>query len=153
MSTVINTARYTKYNCNNKPTKSTARKCTKPDIRYLVLSDVHINKHKQIHCSVLIQTRRLQHAPCVLLLLMEPRPKRLPLHNNVCELWIKLRMEYYAIVFVCVVLHLPNSAVEGSMQDLTHYYDNHVIRWPGHKPWVYNLNRKPFITITNKTLW
>ena len=58
-----------------------------------------------------------------------------------------------ALLCTYVVLHLPNCAVEGSMQDLTHYYDDHVIRWPGHKPWVYNLNRKPFVTITNKTLW
>ena len=58
-------------------------------------------------------------------------------------------MDYKALILVCSMVYY----VEGSMQDLTHYYDDHVIGWPGHKPWVYNFNRGPIKTISNTTLW
>ncbi len=51
------------------------------------------------------------------------------------------------------LLVLLVAQVESKMQDLTHYFDNHTIKWPGHKPWIYNIHRGNFETPTGKNLW
>ncbi len=43
--------------------------------------------------------------------------------------------------------------VQGSFQDLTHYYDENTIYWPGHKAWAYEIRRFNFSTPWNRTFW
>ena len=56
-------------------------------------------------------------------------------------------------VLTLVVLIQTLRVADARMQDLSYYYDEHLIRWPGHKPWIYNTVQKNFTTPTNLTLW
>ena len=60
-------------------------------------------------------------------------------------------MKVLLLNMLSLVVLIENT--DALMQDLSFYYDDHVIRWSGHKPWVYNLNRKNFTTPINLTFW
>ncbi len=57
-------------------------------------------------------------------------------------------------VALLLLLGYLSWSAHARMQDLTHYYDDHVIAHPFHKvPWTYNWDKGSMLTADGDTIW